>query len=70
MLKRCLQLDPTFTPAYIELARLRGAKDFSVGSLLKRVVQLNPNDPYYLTMYAHWLSNKSECQIKGFVLQI
>lgn len=57
MLRRCLQLEPGFTPAYIELARLKGAKDPSVGALLKRVVQLNSNDPYYITMYAHWLLN-------------
>lgn len=58
MLKRCLQLEPGFTPAYIELARLKGAKDPSVGPLLKLVVQLNSNDPYYITMYAHWLLNR------------
>lgn len=58
MLKRCLQLEPSFTPAYIELARLKGTKDPTVGALLKRVVRLNPEDPYYITMYAHWLDNK------------
>lgn len=61
MLKRCLQLEPGFTPAYIELARLKGAKDPSVGALLKRVVQLNSNDPYFITMYAHWLLNRGKC---------
>lgn len=63
MLKRCLQLEPGFTPSYIELARLKGAKDPSVGALLKRVVQLNSNDPYYITMYAHWLLNRGKVSL-------
>lgn len=58
MLKRCLKLEPNFSPAYVELARLRGPKDRSVGKLLKRLVQLNSADPYYPTIYAHWLLDK------------
>ncbi|XP_022919760.1 protein O-mannosyl-transferase TMTC1-like [Onthophagus taurus] len=54
MLKKCILLDPKFTAAYIELARLCGPNDPGVGTLLKRVVQINPNDPKYKTMYAHW----------------
>lgn len=60
MLERCLKLEPSFTPAYIELARLRGPKDRSVGSLLKRVAQLNHADPHYVTIYAHWLLDKGD----------
>lgn len=58
MLKRCIRLEPSFTPAYIELARLRGPHDRDVGSLLRRVVELNPLDPNYSTIYAHWLLDK------------
>lgn len=60
MLKRCISLEPRFTPAYIELARLRGPNDRSVNSLLKKVVFLNPRDPYYSTIYGHWLFGKSD----------
>lgn len=60
MLKRCIYLDPKFIPAYIELARLRGARDRSVGSLLRAIVQINPVDPNYITIYGHWLLNKGK----------
>ncbi|XP_044756223.1 protein O-mannosyl-transferase TMTC1-like [Coccinella septempunctata] len=58
MLKRCISIDPRFTPAYIELARLRGPEDMRVGSLLKQVMILNSDDPYYGTLYGNWLLNK------------
>ncbi|XP_031337638.1 protein O-mannosyl-transferase TMTC1-like isoform X2 [Photinus pyralis] len=58
MLKRCIRLEPTFTPAYIELARLGGPNNPSVGPLLIKVASLNPTDPYYITLYAHWLLDK------------
>lgn len=60
MLNRCLKLEPNFSPAYIELARLRGPHDRSVGILLKRLVHLNVGDPYYSTIYAHWLLDKGK----------
>lgn len=58
MLKRCIKLEPSFTMAYMELARLYGAKNDAVGPLLKKVVQLNPKEPYYHTIYGHWLSDR------------
>lgn len=67
MLKRCLRLEPTFTPAYIELARLGGPNNPSVGPLLVKVASLNPTDPYYITLYAHWLLNKGNIIIRNFV---
>jgi hypothetical protein len=60
MLKRCISLEPRFTPAYIELARLRGPNDRSVSGLLRKVVILNHRDPYYSTIYAHWLLGKGK----------
>ncbi|KAL3276618.1 hypothetical protein HHI36_011990 [Cryptolaemus montrouzieri] len=58
MLKKCISIEPSFTPAYLELARLRGPNDMGVGNLLKQVMKLNDGDPYYGTLYAHWLLNK------------
>lgn len=60
MLTRCIKLEPTFTPAYIELARLAGPNNPSVGQLLFKVATLNPSDPYYVTLYAHWLLDKGK----------
>lgn len=60
MLKRAIKLEPTFTPAYLELARLRGPYDRRAGSLLNKIVHLNPTEPYYMTVYAHWLFEKSK----------
>ncbi|KAJ8980601.1 hypothetical protein NQ317_010812 [Molorchus minor] len=58
MLKRCIALEPRFTPAYIELVKLRGPNDRSISQLLKQVVELNPTDPYYGTTFGHWLRDK------------
>ncbi|KAI4459977.1 hypothetical protein MML48_6g00013073 [Holotrichia oblita] len=58
MLRRCIYIEPKFIPAYIELARLRGPQDRNVGSLLKAIVQINPMDPNYITIYGYWLLNK------------
>ncbi|XP_049821473.1 protein O-mannosyl-transferase TMTC1-like [Aethina tumida] len=59
MLKKCIKIEPRFTAAYIELAKLRGPNDRSVSHLLRRVVDLNPTDPYYGTTYGHWLLDKA-----------
>ncbi|GLV41102.1 uncharacterized protein CBL_04626 [Carabus blaptoides fortunei] len=58
MLERCIRLEPAFTPAYLELVKLRGRQDFSVGSLLRKVVHLNSNDPHHITSYAEWLQEQ------------
>ncbi|XP_056640085.1 protein O-mannosyl-transferase TMTC1-like [Diorhabda sublineata] len=58
MLRKCIKLDPRFTPAYIELAKLRGPNDQSVNRFLKEVVIMNPSDPYFSTNFANWLSRK------------
>ncbi|KAJ8932861.1 hypothetical protein NQ314_014389 [Rhamnusium bicolor] len=63
MLKRCISLEPRFTPAYIELAKLRGPNDRSVNQLLKQVVDLNPTDPYYGTTFGHWLLEKGKIYV-------
>ncbi|KAL1502695.1 hypothetical protein ABEB36_007803 [Hypothenemus hampei] len=58
MLTRCINLEPSFTPAYMELARLKGPNHRSVPGLLKKVVELNPNDPYYASKFGEWLTKK------------
>ncbi|KAK9874622.1 hypothetical protein WA026_005451, partial [Henosepilachna vigintioctopunctata] len=58
MLKKCISIDPRFSQAYLELARLHEPGDMRVGKLLKQVMELNNRDPYYGTLYAHWLVQK------------
>lgn len=58
MLTKCLRIEPRFTPAYLELARLRGPHDRRVGHLLRKVMELNSANPYYGSLYARWLFNK------------
>lgn len=60
MLKRCINLEPKFTPAYLELARLRGPNHKTVSGLLRKVVELNPENPYYASKFGEWLSKKGE----------
>ncbi|XP_044729404.1 protein O-mannosyl-transferase TMTC1-like [Chrysoperla carnea] len=55
MLEKCIALEPTYTPAYLELARLRGMNDLRSGQLLKHVVQLHPKNANHLTLYGDWL---------------
>nr|XP_023016099.1 transmembrane and TPR repeat-containing protein 1-like [Leptinotarsa decemlineata] len=62
MLEKCIQLEPRFTPAYIELVKLRGPSDRSVYQLLKKVVEINPTDPYYSTNFGHWLVKEGRYQ--------
>ncbi|CAG9860211.1 unnamed protein product [Phyllotreta striolata] len=62
MLRKCILLDPRFTPAYMELAKLRGPNDKNVNQLLKQAVDLNPTDPYFTTNFAHWLVRKGSYQ--------
>ncbi|XP_060533204.1 protein O-mannosyl-transferase TMTC1-like [Cylas formicarius] len=62
MLKRCIDLEPNFAPAYLELARLRGPHDRTVSTLLKKVITLNPTNPYYPAKFAQWLSHKGNCK--------
>nr|CAH7716007.1 unnamed protein product [Callosobruchus chinensis] len=57
MLRRCINLEPTFTPAYVELAKLQD-NDLRIIKLLRRVVELNPNDPYFCTAFGYWLFKK------------
>lgn len=58
MLQKCIDLEPSFTPAYLELARLRGPNHKTVPNLLKKVVELNPNVPYYAAKFGEWLTKK------------
>ncbi|CAH1129689.1 unnamed protein product [Ceutorhynchus assimilis] len=58
MLRNCIELEPQFTPAYLELARLRGPYHRTVSGLLRKVVELNPEDPFYASKYGEWLSKK------------
>lgn len=60
MLKKCILIEPRFTSAYIELARLKGPNDRSVNYLLKKVVKINTRNAYYNTIYAHWLLGKGK----------
>ncbi|KAF7282118.1 hypothetical protein GWI33_003233 [Rhynchophorus ferrugineus] len=58
MLKKCIKLEPNFTPAYLELVRLRGPNHKSVAGLLRTVVELNPHDSYYAAKFGEWLCKK------------
>lgn len=58
MLERCINLEPAFTLAYLELIRLRGREDRKAGLLLRHVIMLNPRDPHHITNYAEWLREK------------
>ncbi|KAH1011700.1 hypothetical protein HUJ04_001017 [Dendroctonus ponderosae] len=58
MLTKCINLEPGFTPAYLELARLRGPNHRTISELLLKIVELNPHDPYYSSKFGEWLTKK------------
>uniref|UniRef100_A0A182YIZ0 TPR_REGION domain-containing protein n=1 Tax=Anopheles stephensi TaxID=30069 RepID=A0A182YIZ0_ANOST len=55
MLERCIQLEPLFTAAYLELAKLYGGQPAAAGRLLARVVRLNPYNADLRRQYGDWL---------------
>lgn len=53
MFERCILLDSSFTPAYLELIKLRSGA--VAGRLLREVIRMNPTEPDRLAMYGFWL---------------
>lgn len=68
MLEKCIALEPTYTPAYLELARLRGMNDLRSGQLLKHVVQLHPKNANHLTLYGDWLRGQGNNKKKQIII--
>ncbi|CAG9861780.1 unnamed protein product, partial [Phyllotreta striolata] len=60
MLKKCILLQPGFTPAYVEMSLLLGFDHDALYNLLKRAVDLNTNDPFYGTQLGRFLTRKSD----------
>uniref|UniRef100_A0A182SSC0 Uncharacterized protein n=1 Tax=Anopheles maculatus TaxID=74869 RepID=A0A182SSC0_9DIPT len=61
MLERCIQLEPLFTAAYLELAKLYGGQPAAAGRLLARVVRLNPYNADLRRQYGDWLMEQRHC---------
>ncbi|XP_050507114.1 protein O-mannosyl-transferase TMTC1-like [Diabrotica virgifera virgifera] len=62
MLKKCISLEPAFTPAYVEMSKLLGSDHDDLYKLLKSAVELSPNDPFYGTQLGHLLTRKGNYQ--------
>uniref|UniRef100_A0A182ME02 Uncharacterized protein n=1 Tax=Anopheles culicifacies TaxID=139723 RepID=A0A182ME02_9DIPT len=59
MLERCIQLEPLFTAAYLELVKLYGGQPAAAGRLLARVVRLNPYNADLRRQYGDWLMEQN-----------
>ena len=68
MLQKCVSLDPSYTPAYLVLARL--ASGPATGVLLRHVVRLQPKSPDHLAEYASWLYQNGKTQRTPFPRRI
>uniref|UniRef100_A0A182QU00 Uncharacterized protein n=1 Tax=Anopheles farauti TaxID=69004 RepID=A0A182QU00_9DIPT len=55
MLERCIQLEPLYTAAYLELVKLYADQPAAAGRLLARVVHLNPYNADLRRQYGDWL---------------
>ncbi|CAH1111653.1 unnamed protein product [Psylliodes chrysocephalus] len=62
MLRKCLLLEPTFAPAYVEMSKLLGADHSSLYKILKNAFDLKPNDPFYGIQLGHFLARKDDGQ--------
>lgn len=71
LLHRCLELDPSFIPAYIELARIRGPNDPNNYQLMKTMVDMNIAAAHYVLSIGNWLleNGKKFCMIKNLVYE-
>lgn len=59
MFERCILLDSSFAPAYLELIKLRSGT--VAGRLLREVIRMNPREPDRLSLYGFWLlDNRKE----------
>lgn len=60
MLERCVALDQTYTPAYELLAKIHAqvGRIRTADLMLKRVVQLNPNNADYLAEYGAFMHRR------------
>lgn len=60
MLKKCLSIDATFKPAFIELCRLNTKWNYSgyTGRFLKKIVEINHHDYEYAKVYAQRLQKQ------------
>ncbi|KAG5867553.1 hypothetical protein JTB14_025145 [Gonioctena quinquepunctata] len=56
MLRKCIALDPKFTPAYVELTKLRGPDDPGINELLRTAIAASPSDPYFGINLGRWLT--------------
>lgn len=53
MLEKCVQLEPTFAPAYMELTKIKHG--IQTGRLLLKTSRLNTGDPEILARFGIWL---------------
>lgn len=63
MFERCIMLDPSFAPAYLELIKLRSGT--IAGRLLREVIRMNPTEPNRLALYGFWLLDNRKMHIKS-----
>uniref|UniRef100_A0A182URF7 Uncharacterized protein n=1 Tax=Anopheles merus TaxID=30066 RepID=A0A182URF7_ANOME len=69
MLERCIQLEPLFTAAYLELVKLYGGQPAAAGRLLARVVRLNPYNADLRRQYGDWLMEQIRLSNGGIPIQ-
>lgn len=65
MFERCILLDSSFAPAYIELIKLRNGT--VAGRLLREVIRMSPQEPDRLAMYGFWLLDNRKCHRRNLI---
>ena len=68
MFERCIALEPTFIPAYLELIKLRPG--IASGRLLREVVRLSPEDQDRHAQYGFWLLENGEYFLRNMKKKI
>ena len=60
MLRKCLQIEPKFVQALLELTKLTHLAQNEVSTIFERVIKLKPNSPESVISYGSWLQNQSK----------
>lgn len=60
MLNRCISLDSTYIPAYLELYKLYRTNGIAAGRVLRNAVRINHSNDRLRSKFAYWLMDNGK----------
>lgn len=76
MLERCINLEPAYVPAYLELFKLYRNQGIKSGQILSKAIQANPDNLELRLKFGYWLienrtysiANTDSCTLRRYSL--